>query len=346
MDSLVKNFHFSLAMDSKWDCLLWFLLFVGLFKSLGFLWRTGLVIAQTFLIPGKSLSLFGVKSAWAVVTGASDGIGREFALQLGAAGFNVVLMARNESALKELATEIEQKSGVSTKIHLIDFTKTNEDSYAAITEQLSSLDIGVLVNNVGCGHSISADFVDVSQQEFGDIVAVNVTANVRVTRVILPMMIKRSAKSVKNRGLIINVGSFSGAVPIPMLQTYSATKAFLATFSTALAEEVRQHRITVEHLNAYFIVTKLSKISRTSLFVPTAKPYVAAVLSKIGLACGAAYTGRPNTSSPFWGHAVLDWYINSFPGGPSSFIETSFRMQRGLRASRLRKLEREKNAQH
>lgn len=129
------------------------------------------------------------------------------------------------------------------------------------------------MNNVGYGHSIPADFVDVDRHEFEDIVAVNVTANLRVTHIILPMMIKRNAKSGKNRGLIINVGSFSGAVPIPMLQTYSATKAFLATFSTALAEEVKQHRITVEHLNAYFIVNNLS---------PCCTPKIAHLLSCLG----------------------------------------------------------------
>jgi short-subunit dehydrogenase len=60
--------------------------------------------------------------------------------------------------------------------------------------------------------------------------------------------------SRSKRGLILNVGSFSGAVPSPMLATYSGTKAFLATFSAALGEEVRQHNIVVEHINTYFVV--------------------------------------------------------------------------------------------
>lgn len=63
--------------------------------------------------------------------------------------------------------------------------------------------------------------------------------------------------SCSKRGLILNVGSFSGAVPSPMLATYSGTKAFLATFSAALGEEVRQHNIIVEHINTYFVVCSL-----------------------------------------------------------------------------------------
>ena len=58
----------------------------------------------------------------------------------------------------------------------------------------------------------------------------------------------------RKRGLILNIGSFAGSVPSPMLATYSGTKAFLATFTSALAEEVQQHNITVEHVNTYFVV--------------------------------------------------------------------------------------------
>jgi NAD(P)-dependent dehydrogenase (short-subunit alcohol dehydrogenase family) len=58
----------------------------------------------------------------------------------------------------------------------------------------------------------------------------------------------------RKRGLVLNIGSFAGAVPSPMLATYSGTKAFLATFTSALAEEVRAHNIVVEHVNTYFVV--------------------------------------------------------------------------------------------
>jgi len=58
----------------------------------------------------------------------------------------------------------------------------------------------------------------------------------------------------RKRGLILNIGSFAGSIPSPMLATYSATKAFLATFTSALAEEVKKDNITVEHVNTYFVV--------------------------------------------------------------------------------------------
>ena len=121
-----------------------------------------------------------------------------------------------------------------------------------------------------------------------------------------------------------------------MLATYSGTKAFLATFTSALAEEVKKDNIIVEHVNTYFVVnsykfgtdhiaencsqvSKLSKIRKPSALIPTPANYVRSVLSKIGLACGAAYSGRPNTSTPFWSHALLDHLITRV-GIPSLFI--------------------------
>lgn len=113
-----------------------------------------------------------------------------------------------------------------------------------------------------------AYLVDTPKEEISDIISINVNATLRVTYAVLPGMIQRCVVysvcliacltyDSRKRGLILNIGSFAGAIPSPMLATYSGTKAFIATFTSALAEEVRHHGITVEHINTYFVVCTL-----------------------------------------------------------------------------------------
>jgi len=307
------------------------LLALGAVVLARFIFQTLSVIIQTFVLTGQNLKRFGAKrGAWAVVTGATDGIGKEFAYQLGKAGFNVFLVARNKETLAQTASEIETKYKVSAATHSIDFAIADDAAYGAFTAAVANMNIGVLVNNVGKSHAMPGYLVDTPLDEIKDIVSINVNATLRVTYAILPGMIQRK------QGLILNIGSMAGAVPSPMLATYSGTKAFLSTFSSALGEEVRKHNVVVEHLNTYFVVSKLSKIRKPSLMVPKPGPYVAAVLGKVGLACGAAYSGRPNTSSPYWSHALLD-YIITLVGMPSLFIRYTHGLHKDIRRRALAK---------
>ncbi|KAG5645417.1 hypothetical protein DXG03_006241 [Asterophora parasitica] len=317
-----------------------FLLGLGALSVTRLVYQTLSVFLQIFVLPGKNLKRFGAKKgAWAVVTGASDGIGKEFAFQLANAGYNVFLVARNRALLQETAADIANKHpGVSTETHSIDFATGDEAAYESLTAALKDRDIGVLVNNVGKSHTMPAYLVDTPKDEITDIVAINVDATLRVTYAVLPGMVQRK------RGLILNIGSFAGAIPSPMLATYSGTKAFLATFTSALAEEVRSHNITVEHVNTYFVVSKLSKIRKSSALIPQPGPYVRSVLSKIGLACGAGYSGRPGTSTPYWSHALLDYAITLI-GLPSLFIGYTHGLHKSIRKRALKKQEREAKRQ-
>ncbi|KAF8629872.1 hypothetical protein AX15_003231 [Amanita polypyramis BW_CC] len=331
---------FAAVTVEKWPIPSAVFLTLGALTVARLIFQTVSVVLQTFFIPGASLKRFGARDgAWAVVTGASDGIGKEFSIQLAKAGFNICLVARNKSALETTAAEIQNKySGISTRTHSIDFSIPDEAAYATLSGVLGDLNVGVLVNNVGKSHAIPTYFIDTPQSEMRDIVNVNVDATLRVTHAILPGMVQRK------RGLILNVGSFCGAVPSPMLATYSGTKAFLATFSSALGEETKQHNIIVEHLNTYFVVSKMSKIRKASALVPTPAYYVRSVLSKIGLPCGAAHSGRPNTSTPHWSHALLD-YGMTLIGAPSLFISFTHRLHHDIRRRALRKMEREGKAE-
>ncbi|TFK62325.1 3-ketoacyl-CoA reductase [Pluteus cervinus] len=313
-----------------------FFLGLGALSATRTVFQTLFVFLQLFILPGTSLKRFGAKKgAWAVITGATDGIGKEFAFQLAKAGFNVFLVARNNRLLESTASEIEKKyPGVSTKIHSIDFSTQEEASYVSLGAAFSGLDVGVLVNNVGKSHDMPAYFVDTPYDEMLDIVSINVTATLRVTYSVLPGMVQRK------RGLVLNIGSFAGAIPSPMLATYSGTKGFLTTFSSALGEEVAQHNIIVENVNTYFVVSKLSKIRKASALIPQPGPYVRSVLSKVGLPGGAAYSNRPNTTTPYWSHGLLDYVLTLF-NLRGTAIKYTHRLHSGIRKRALRKLERE-----
>ncbi|KAI6162747.1 hypothetical protein EDD17DRAFT_1694684 [Pisolithus thermaeus] len=332
---------------------------IGVLTLARFLFKTLLVFSQTFIFSGKSLKKFGAtKGAWAVVTGASDGIGREFALQLGSAGFNVLLVARNQAMLSDVANEIaERTSGrVESRICLIDFAKNDAEAFSGLKTLLGNLDVGVLsmnlrstsfmcanidtpkVNNVGKSHAMPTYFAETTEQENEEIVTINVDSMIRVTRAVLPGMVHRK------RGLVFNVGSFAGQVPSPMLATYSGTKAFMSTFTSALAEEVSKHNVIVQHLNTYFVVSKMSNIRKSSALVPTPRAYVRAALSKVGLACGAAMTERPGTLTPFWSHALLDYLIHAI-GWKSAFVSYTHALHKDIRRRALRRIEREAKKQ-
>jgi len=320
-----------LLLERPWLSTL--LLLLGSFSVVHLALKTALVLTQTFIFPGANLTKFGAKKgSWAVVTGASDGIGLEFALQLAKAGFNIVLVARNIEKLSAVAAQIDGQYGsnVSTKICVIDLSKESVAAYNNLAQECEELDIGVLVNNAGRSHSMPADFVDTTKQEIKDILAINIDGTVNVTHIILPGMIKRK------RGLILNIGSFAGAVPIPMLATYSASKAFLSTFTDALGEELKAHNITAVHVNAYFVVSKLSKIRKPSMLIPTPSAYVQSVLSKVGLSCGASFTGRPHTSTPYWSHALIDFLMGLILP-KNFFIRNGHSMQKSIRIRALKK---------
>jgi len=166
------------------------------------------------------------------------------------------------------------------------------------------------------------DFVDTPADETHDILAINVLATVRVTSFIAPSMVS------KRRGLILNLGSFAGAAPSPMLATYSASKSFLRTFSDALAAELGPKGITVEHANTYFVVSAMSKIRHASAMIPTPRTYVRAVLSSLA----------PGTRAPFWSHAALAYAMSLVP--ESIIVAYMHSLHRSIRTRALRKKER------
>ena len=188
---------------------------------------------------------------FALITGASSGIGECFARALARRGRNLVLAARSEDKLRQLAAEIEREHGVNTEVMASDLSLRDAATQLAAALKEKHLDIGLLVNNAAFGGR--GEFWKLELDRQMAMVRLNVNALAELTYLLLPAMVERG------RGAIINVSSTASFQPMAYTATYGATKAFVTSFSMGLAEEVRPHGIRV--------VTLCPGGTRTNFFV-------------------------------------------------------------------------------
>ena len=172
-----------------------------------------------------------MNAKWAVITGASSGIGRALAFEFAAGGFNVVLVARNQAALAEVAAECSRRSGLETEIIATDLSDMDALETLASALMSEGRRYEVLVNNAGFG--IHGDFSSTDIQQNIQLVNVQLAAALKLTRAVLPSMIERRS------GHILNVASVYSFSPVPFQSVYAACKAFLLSFSSALENELK-----------------------------------------------------------------------------------------------------------
>lgn len=284
--------------------------------------------------PLNQVRKFGPPGSWVVVTGASDGLGKEFALQLAQKGFNIVLVSRTLSKLNALAVEIESKNPkIETKVLAMDFAQDSPADYQKLADLVRDLDVAVLINNVGKSHNMPVPFLETEDAEMEDIITINVKGTLKVTKIIAPGMVSRK------RGLILTMGSFGGFLPTPLLATYSGSKAFLQHWSTSLGAELAPHGVQVQLVIAYLITSAMSKIRKPSMMIPTPKGFVKACLGKIGVTGTAG--GRAGTITPFWAHSVMHWAIEWLGIWNTIVLKKNKDMHVSIRKRALRKKERE-----
>jgi uncharacterized protein len=177
------------------------------------------------------------RGRWALVTGASAGIGVALARELAAAGANLVLTARRRDRLEQLAQELQKANRIQTEVFAADLAQPDaSDSIRAFTDQ-KKLAIEILINNAGFGQYGELTKVDVHR--LLDMVQVNCSAVVHLTHLFLPDMIQRK------RGDVLIVSSRAAFQAVPYISTYAATKAFDLLLAEGLAEEMKPHGIRV-----------------------------------------------------------------------------------------------------
>jgi uncharacterized protein len=171
----------------------------------------------------------------ALITGASSGIGTELAALCAAGGYNVILVARSTDRLAELAVRLERQHQVRARVVTADLA--DPAAPAAIYQQTLNEPIEILINNAGFG--ILGPFAKSDWGAQSRLMAVNMAAPAALTRLFLPDMLQRGS------GRILNVASTAGFVPGPFMAMYYASKAFLLSFSHAVANEVQGSGVTV-----------------------------------------------------------------------------------------------------
>jgi short-subunit dehydrogenase len=172
------------------------------------------------------------RPAYALVTGASKGLGKYFARALAARRQNVVLAARSAERLEALAAELRDSQGVLAETVACDLAAPGAGTGLARSLRERELPIELLVNNAGFG--LRGEFLSLTLESQLEMTRLHNSTVVELCFGLLPEMIERG------RGGVINVSSMAGFQPIPYAALYSATKSFLTTFSMALREELRQ----------------------------------------------------------------------------------------------------------
>ncbi|MFC4942089.1 SDR family NAD(P)-dependent oxidoreductase [Pseudonocardia sp. GCM10023141] len=188
-----------------------------------------------------------------VVTGASSGIGTELASGLARRGHNLVLVARRKERMEALAERLRTEHGVQVTVHARDLGSTAERDALVADLRAGGRTVSGVCNCAGFG--TSGAFKDLPLQRERDQVELNVTALLDLTHAFLADMV------TAGRGAVLNVASIAGYQPLPTMATYSATKAFVQTFSAAVHEELRGTGVSCTVLCPGPVETEWSEIA-------------------------------------------------------------------------------------
>lgn len=220
-----------------------------------------------------------------LITGASTGIGREFAHLCARDGQDVVLVARSRIPLESLATEIQQQTGRVAHVIVKDLSDpvAPREVFDEITR--SGTEVDVLINNAGFG--LVGRFWELDESAQMEMLRLNIDALTHLSRLFLPMFIQR------RRGGILNVASTAAFQPGPLMSVYYATKAYVVSFSEAVYNETREYGVTVTCLCPGPTRTEFDKragASATKLFA-SGRAMDAGLVAQIGW--NAFKAGKP-----------------------------------------------------
>lgn len=218
----------------------------------------------------------------ALVTGASSGIGLEMAADLASRGHDLILVARSEQALIELASDLHEKHGVDVEIHVQDLGKPNAAStlVQALGSRIENVDI--LVNNAGFG--INGRFDKIAPELSSSMVWLNVNTLTELSRLLVPHMVKRGY------GKVVNIASVAAFQPCPNFAVYGATKAYVLSLSEAMNIELKGTGVSVTAVCPGATDTAFHKVAGTTNVLAMKLMDSAAKVARLGLA--AAFAGR------------------------------------------------------
>lgn len=216
-------------IDPKFRILIDTFTLIGLAFTSKFLFQLLLAIWQGFRthvwsrigLNGNFKEKYG---QWAVITGATDGVGLEYARQFARKDLNLIILGRNPDKLAKVRHEIlTNNKNIQVVTIEADLNSDDRNMFSRIKSEIDSdnRDIGILVNNAGVMYDSPNRFLDQPEVKLWQHVKVNMLAVIMMTRIVLPTMVQ------KKKGLIINIGSIAGYQPLPLMGLYSATKVSL-----------------------------------------------------------------------------------------------------------------------
>ncbi len=177
------------------------------------------------------------QTGYALITGASSGIGEAFARALAARGKNLILVARSQEKLERLSRDLATQHGISALPLTVDLSIPGAAAEVTSSLRARNLSIELIINNAGFGGR--GEFPKLPLDRQLEMIRLNVQAVMELTHLLLPPMVERRA------GGIINVSSVTGFHAIPYAAVYAATKAFVTSFSMGLGEELRPYGTAV-----------------------------------------------------------------------------------------------------
>jgi 17beta-estradiol 17-dehydrogenase / very-long-chain 3-oxoacyl-CoA reductase len=213
------------------------------------------VIVYPYLIATPlDLHKLAGNAKWAAITGSTDGIGKQYALELAERGFNLLLISRTKSKLESVKQEIATKySKIEIDIVAYDFKNANLDDYKKeVLPALEKREIGILINNVGLAYDYADQLHHIDLQRNADICIVNCVPVSVLTAAIIPQMLKRNA------GIIVNISSGAGYGKMSYFSIYSATKAYINHFTNILRAEYANTGLTIQTICPFMVLTNMS----------------------------------------------------------------------------------------
>lgn len=250
----------------------------------------------TFFIRASSLPRYhhGPSHPWALITGASDGIGLGFAQELAQHHFSLILHGRNASKLGRIQSDlVKLYPSISVETWVVDATTSVAIEETDLPQIIEGRNLTVLVNNVGKGGAAT------TPKEIDDMININLRFAVHLTSYLLPKLASNGPSVVLNVGSSAEMGS-------PWLSVYSGSKGFITSWSKSLAAEVKAEGLDVEVL--CFKVSEVNTAgspAKEGLTVVAARPYAKMALGRVG--CGIRCV------SPYWLAAILRGFAESLP---------------------------------